>query len=741
MSNSPALPNSHNEDRSPIGLWPIFFVSVLGLYLELLLIRWVSTEVRIFAYLQNTVLVVCILGLGMGCFACHRPIDLCRALRRLLLLTLLLAIPFSRNILGKISEMLSVLHDFVIWTPGVRGADLTSTGRVVLVIIGLALAFGLMLLLWDMFVPIGQLLGRLLDRHPRPLLAYSVNIAGSLVGVWLFVALSAWDLPPFVWLAVLVPLVLGCVAGSQRRQALWLLAGTVCLGFFASQEPDSREVRWSPYQKLVLRGREDSPDVRWDWFISVNSSAYQAMIDLSPQKVQRDPAHFSPQMRGYSQYDLPCRLHPHPEKVLIVGAGSGNDVAGALRNGASEVVAVEIDPVILSMGRRYHPEEPYQSAKVRTVVDDARAFFANSQERFDVIIFGLLDSHTTTAMTNARLDHFVYTREALIKAKTLLKEGGILFLSFEATKPFIADRMGSVLRDVFQETPLYFRIPSSAYGWGGAMFIAGNQSVALKTIAETPRLQTLFHEWQADAQLQPLTFTTKIAIDDWPYIYLDQPRLPLLHILLAGLIVALFFRARRQLKLSGAKTWSREHWHFFFLGAAFMLLEVQNISKAAVVLGNTWLVNAVIISGVLLMVLLSNGLAASFRKLPRSLVYLALCGCCLALYYVDLSWFAALPYLTRALVVGLLTTLPMLFSGLVFARSFAAAAEKDQSLGANLLGALVGALLQAVTYLIGIKALLLIVTAFYFCALLCDPRWSGVTKASGPLLGADCPQE
>ena len=57
--------------------------------------------------------------------------------------------------------------------------------------------------------------------------------------------------------------------------------------------------------------------------------------------------------------------------------------------------------------------------------------------------------------------------------------------------------------------------------------------------------------------------------------------------------------------------WDRPHWHFFFLGAAFMLLEVQNISKAAVVLGNTWSVNAVIISGILAMVLSSNLIVAA----------------------------------------------------------------------------------------------------------------------------------
>ena len=56
--------------------WGIFWISVLSLFLELLLIRWIGTEVRIFAYLQNTVLVVCFLGLGIGCFTSRGPIHI-----------------------------------------------------------------------------------------------------------------------------------------------------------------------------------------------------------------------------------------------------------------------------------------------------------------------------------------------------------------------------------------------------------------------------------------------------------------------------------------------------------------------------------------------------------------------------------------------------------------------------------------------------------------------------------------
>jgi hypothetical protein len=158
------------------------------------------------------------------------------------------------------------------------------------------------------------------------------------------------------------------------------------------------------------------------------------------------------------------------------------------------------------------------------------------------------------------------------------------------------------------------------------------------------------------------------------------------------------------------------------LGSAFLLLEVQNISKASVVLGNTWQVNAVIISGVLSMALLANWIAYKFPKLPLTLVYTLLIGTALGLYFIDLARFGFLPYATKAVIVGSLTSLPMLFSGIVFVRSFAIAPDKSNALGANLLGALVGALLQSITFITGIKTLLLIVAGFYLLSLITKPK-------------------
>jgi hypothetical protein len=149
-----------------------------------------------------------------------------------------------------------------------------------------------------------------------------------------------------------------------------------------------------------------------------------------------------------------------------------------------------------------------------------------------------------------------------------------------------------------------------------------------------------------------------------------------------------------------------------------------------VVLGNTWSVNAVIISGILTMILVANLIAARFPRLPLTPIYLLLVGSSVGLYFLDLSRFAFLPYATKALLVGLLTSLPMLFSGIVFIRSFAVAERKDSALGANLMGSLVGGLLQSITFVTGIKALLLIVAFLYLAAVLTRPRAADQGKAA-----------
>jgi spermidine synthase len=737
-----ALPNDATDTPGPFNrTWALFLVSVLSLFLELLLIRWIGTEIRIFAYLQNTVLVVCFLGLGMGCWTCRQPIMPRRLLLPLFLLVFILALPITHRGLSKISDLLSSFGGVVIWNGDFQGNFWSIAGNA---IIGLGLTYFLMMLIWEIFVPLGRLMGRLLEEHPQTIWAYSVNVAGSLFGIWLFVGLSVLHAPPVIWFVIVAGMLLLFLVrpGPASRLDLGLLCAIVVCSWLANFSAGALKTIWSPYQKLVLTPAVDAVGGSGDYLVKVNDVSYQMMLDLSPERTARESERFPPEMRGYSQYDIPLLLHPNPKRCLIVGAGTGNDVAGALRHGAEEVVAVEIDPAIIELGRGLHPEQPYQSPKVKLVLDDARSFFETCAERFDVIVFGLLDSHTTTAMTNARLDHYVYTRESLQRARSLLADGGVMVLSFASTRPFITDRMGRSIQEVYDQEPYRFRVPQTRYGWGGAIFVAGDLTTARRLVQADSRLASLIAQWQKDDPLV-LTGTTAIATDDWPYIYLESPSIPILYCFLAAMLLVLFYVGNKRLGTSIRMSWNRSNWHFFFLGAAFLLLEVQNISKASVVLGNTWWVNAIVISSILVLILLANWLVARFPTMPSTPVYLLLCGTCLGLYFVDISRFGSLPYATKAILVGGLTSLPMLFSGIVFIRSFAEVSEKHVALGANLLGALAGGLLQSITFVVGIKALLLIVAGLYAAAWFSKPRavrasrfnsgWVATSQAKSPV--------
>src|SRR5439155_1188130 len=141
---------------------------------------------------------------------------------------------------------------------------------------------------------------------------------------------------------------------------------------------------------------------------------------------------------------LPFSLTNERESALVVGAGTGNDVAAALRSGFKRVVSVDIDPLIMKIGKELHPERPYDDPRATRVVNDARAYFEqNADKRFDVVCFGLLDSHAMfSAMSSLRLENYVYTRESIRSAWRLVKPGGVLTVSFSIyTGEWLSDRL------------------------------------------------------------------------------------------------------------------------------------------------------------------------------------------------------------------------------------------------------------------------------------------------------------
>lgn len=697
----------------------LFAISFLGLFLQLLIIRWVAIEINIFAYLQNSLLIICFLGLGLGFLTCRNELRLIEGLISLAIFCLLVAIPITNSALRKISPILAYFDDMAVWN---RAALESPIEPIFVIIVAILVIFILWWFLIQAFIPIGQITGRLLSEHPNPIKAYSVNVVASLIGSWAFLVYSYMGFSPWVWFLTFALCLITTIPQARSLKSLFFIGVILISAFVFSTEPGAEKTIWSHYQKLTLHPyTENKRDD--EKLIAVNNCGYQVMIDLSKNASVADRSSSESSQIGLSQYDLPFVFHKSPKKALILGAGSGNDVAGAIRAGVPDISAVEIDRAIIELGRAFHPERPYESNQVRLINDDARSYLQNSRETYDVISFGLLDSHTNTSVTNARLDHYVYTKEAIQAAHKLLSQNGILSLTFESQKPYISDRMARLLRDEFGQEPLYFRIPYNTYGWGGVMFIAGDLKQANEVLKMNFRLADKINQWKAEYPVT-LTYTTNLTTDDWPYIYLNGPQVPSLFIIAALIILALLKYSLHRLDIDiSLRGWTKLDWQFFLLGASFMLLELQGINMGAVVLGSTWWVSAVIISGILIMVLAANFAYYYIPCLKRSglTIYIALLACCALLYFVDLSYFSDLPKATRVIVVSFICTLPLFFSGIVFIRSFEASTKRDRSMAINLFGAIFGGMLQALTFLLGIKALIVLVAIFYSVAYICRP--------------------
>jgi SAM-dependent methyltransferase len=368
-------------------------------------------------------------------------------------------------------------------------------------------------------------------------------------------------------------------------------------------------------------------------------------------------------------------------------------------------VAVEIDPQIFAEGSRLHPERPYSSPRVEAVVNDARNYFKHADRRFDLILFGLLDSHTlSSSFANIRLDNYVYTREAFAEAKRLLAEGGLLVVKFEVQRDWLGRRMQEMLTAVFGRSPLVFR-DEEGLGSRAIVFVAGDAGRIASALAADGELAAFVKNHAVAYPPAPVA----MASDDWPFLYHQGRYIPTIYLIFSVLLAAtaaLF--ARRS--LAGEM---RGLCHFFFLGAAFLLLEVQIVSRLALFFGTTWIVNAVVLSAVLVMILLANLVAARRPALRYGVCYAGLLTAILLLYGFPLDRLFLASEMAKGLAVGTLFSLPLFFAGLIFITSFRAAPRKDAAFGANLLGAILGGFLESISFITGMRFLLLLAAALY----------------------------
>jgi len=666
------------QGRGPV-LFQLGLATFSILTLELALIRWTSGQVRVLAYFNNLTLICCFLGMGLGLVVGRRRADL---MHFTLPALFALAVPFALA-----PELSLVGLSFPDPSVYLWGAQNTASG--VAHVLG---AFGLILLLFAgiaaVFFFAGTAVGHLFVLAPQ-VHGYSADLIGSLLGVLVMALVAALGTPPPVWLG------LGALpfAYLSRRWWSWAaLFGIVVLG-----QVSVRGAVFSPYNRIDVD--RDSGSLT----ISVNRDFHQYMHDLSER------AGTARNQRGLQMYNLPFILGDARDSALVVGAGTGNDVAAALRNGFKKVVSVDIDGRILEMGRQLHPERPYDDPRALPVVNDARAFFEQyTGPSFDVVCYGFVDSHAMfSALSTLRLDNYIYTEEGIRAAWKHLGPTGHLTVALSLIGgSWLAERLYWTIARATGVLPVM--VDHGVHG--GATFVAARPGAAVHRDRLAAFPLRIMHE-QGD---------TRTARDDWPFLYIRPGVVPWGYILvLVAVLLAALGTARAAF---GASLRRDFHLPLFLMGAAFLLIETRGVTSLSLLFGSTWVVNTVVFGGVLAVALAANLLVGRHRPTSLTLPFLLLLGATSLVWSVEASTLSGLPLFARDLVGGTLNALPVGFAGIIVSTMLVRAHSLSAALGSNLLGSVVGGCLEYLSMYLGLRAVVLLALVLYLVAFLLTRR-------------------
>ena len=626
MTQSLTTPRESSRLRAGLEL---FLISILILFLELAAIRWFPAHVLYLTFFTNVVLLASFLGMSVGCLAAsHRRCYL--KWTPLLLVGAFLGALFVEISSGSFVKFLDVGHQaspqLVFFGTEYHAQDLSRYAIPVEVLC----AFFFLLLALAMVGP-GQELGRALNRWTNRVQAYSINIGGSIAGIVLFALCSWLQLSPLWWFSlVALGLAYFLFISPQRhfRRILSvgplvavLLVAMVALAAYTpihSEYEGQRDAQhfWSPYYRIDFK--------KADLSLSVNLIYHQQMV---------------PRKEVFPAYALPHLLNrdsgrPAFKDVMIIGAGSGNDVSRALQWGADHVDAVEIDPAINRLGRQHHPDQPYSDSRVQIHLDDGRNFLRATERKYDLIVYALVDSLVLhSGYSNIRLESYLFTRQAFADVRRHLKPGGTFVIYNYFRQGWLAARLQQGLEETFGAgNPLVLTLPyrkviepeTATFG-DFTVFFAGDTQALREAFAKTPdyylrndqapgpespngfatpaaSVQQTPTAWERFglASIAPVPDGIRTATDDWPFLYLRGPMIPTLSLRGAGimaglaiLLIFIFLPRRKGAALNAASSRSLNV-QMFFLGAGFMLVETKAVVSMALLFGSTWVVNSIV---------------------------------------------------------------------------------------------------------------------------------------------------
>lgn len=726
----------------------LFLISFLILFFELACIRWFGSMVVFLTFFTNVVLLATFLGMSVGCLSASGRRDMTAWVTPLLLVTAVLAC----LLLFSYTRFSRVLIDVggqrspqqIYFGTEYRAYDLSAFAIPVEVV---AIVFFALIAL--VFVGMGQVMGRAFDGASDRLKAYTANIGGSLAGIVAFSAASYMRSTPLAWFAIALALWLYFLKRWSPLQIFSVL-GAVCLAGFTAytatpyspyqKNPDYQVRYWSPYYKIGYFPRTLS--------ILVNNIGHQGMVARAEDTPSYALEHLLNRDAGGKPF----------EDVLVIGAGSGNDVQAALAYGAKHVDAVEIDPAIYETGRANHPEAPYDDPRVAIHIDDGRSFLRKTTRRYDLVVYALVDSLVLqSGYSSIRLESFLFTKQAFDDVRARLKPDGTFTAYNLMRQGWLVARISRMMEESFGAPPIVMSLPyvenilpTDPQTNRFTCFLDGSDQSARAAIARKFEESKNFwlHEKvapnraglngfsaqppvSADApqadwlRFAPAHVSTKgiarDSTDDWPFPYLRDPLIPWLNI--REMILMAIVSAAILLAFSPIKR-VRPNGHMFFLGAGFMLLETKGVVHVALLFGSTWIVNSVVFFAILLLILAANLYVRAAGPVRLWPYYSLLVAALVANIVVPMSAFLALPGWEKVGVSCAVVFAPIFFAGIIFSTSFRASRNPDIDFGSNVAGAVLGGLCENFSLVLGFNYLLVLALAFYVISAVLR-RWTG----------------
>jgi len=720
----------------------LFLISFFILFFELTLIRWLGSTVIFLTFFTNVVLMACFLGVSVGCLAASRSWSWMNALVPLAILTAASACgflwaynTFSQVMIDVGSQQSPQLIYFG------TDARVKDPSKWVVPIELLAATFFTMVAL--LFVGPGQEMGRRFAGIENRVAAYTADILGSLAGIAIFGVMSYFRVPAWVWFLIALSVGIGFVPRRRMIQGLGAMAvvGLVALADWPSDSLGvPTEVIWSPYYQVRYKPRYLS--------IDVNNLGHQGMLPVD----RAGPAYFLLHLLNRDAGNKPFG------DVLIIGAGSGNDVAAALAQGCGHVDAVEIDPVINELGRLHHPNRPYGDPRVSIHLDDGRGFVRKTPARYDLISYAVVDSLALhSSYSSVRLESFLFTEQAFRDIKAKLKPGGVFAMYNFYRQGWVVGRLVKLAETVFRSRPIVVSLPyqdvispnNNQRDYITFLLVGAGTSPVVEAIRSKfasakffwlnpePRFNLGINSFRpsppvltgarapAFMKIGPaevnLTGIDRIPTDDWPFLYLREPTIPALNlrgmaivaVLSLGILFA--FAPVRRTRPSG---------RMFFLGAGFMLLETKGVVHMALLFGATWMVNSIVFFAILTMILLSNLFVLAVRPVRLGPFYALLLAALVLNSIVPMDDFLALPGLSKVVVSCAVVFLPVFFAGVIFATAFRSSTRPDVDFGSNIAGIILGGLSEYLSLVLGFNHLLWLAIGYYVLSALLSPRWA-----------------